>query len=132
MRLAAAMKAIALANGAMVRTWGCVEQGDERDTWFWTYGAEQSDIFDDEAEAWRDCCISTGLLLPFEHLAKPLGFSVTSSGFRTFVWNSPDGRTSECFYRSAHEAWLDCCLAHALNPIDGQEICERQDLVTCP
>lgn len=111
---------IARAAGYALHVWGSVEHGDDADTVFWKKtgaafdGAVSAATFASDADAWRDCCLSNGLLNVFQDLAAQHGCQILRTDFLRFAWQASDGVIDIQRYATPDEAALACCLHHHL------------------
>lgn len=126
---ASVFEALARAAGYRVRVWDAVENGDERDSFFWQLSGHAScasaENFDTEAHAWRDCCEQAGLLAAALSIAHEAGFFIVrNQGFIGCGWVGACGTRSESDYPTPADALIACVIENDLfvRPSDEGEV----------
>lgn len=102
-------------NGFVVRSWDCVEMGDEKDTWYWCAtgaraASDQSGIvFSSEIEAWEHCVAAHGLANELIARLADDGFRISHNGLAGWRWDLDDTEGQGPF-RSSAAAAENCLL----------------------
>lgn len=114
-------QSIAEKAGVSLYTWEAVESRDEKDSYGWSINGQRPSpkLFDLECLAWKDACLSCGLLESCVERASGYGVEVFHNGF-AYNW-STEGASSSRGFNTKVEAAADACDHIFIHGFEQQE-----------